>query len=122
MKRRSERGSSDVTTYIVLGGIIGIVTDMAYYSLKMPGSNTRLNTCERLTRGDVYQIAAESLLVILSLYSNSYRLQGFTNGMLFGGLIPKINALNGSRYLLYDLSDDGAIVPVAQLPDLFGGK
>jgi hypothetical protein len=116
---RREGGGSSVgnpSMYILLGGFMGVVGDAMYYSLHWPGFNSHLASCARLSWGDVIQIAFEIGVSIISLYQPANAFKAFASGLLFGGLVPKIVAMNGPRYVIYDIDyNTGALIPTNPL-------
>ena len=108
--------STDISAFLLLGGIGGIVFDMFYGSTGLPGYDNPLQSCQRLKFGDIIQVGIESVILLGSLYTNSDKLKSFASGLLFGGLIPKLSAINGPRYILFDFDPaTGAIMPVGRL-------
>ena len=115
-KKNAGVNPTDVSAFLLLGGIGGVVFDMFYASTGLPGFDDELPSCQRLKFGDIIQIGLESLVLLGSLYTKSDKLRSFASGLLFGGLIPKLSALNGPRYILFDLDPaTGAIMPVGRL-------
>lgn len=116
MAKKQRNNPTDTSVFILLGGTMGVVFDMFYGSTGLPGFNDSLQSCPRLKMGDIVQIGLESLILLGSLYTNSNKLQSFAAGMLFGGLIPKVSAVNGARYIFFDFDpSSGTISPIARL-------
>ncbi len=106
------------TTVMLIGGLVGMLTDAFWYSFGLPGGTTPVAGCGILTEGDIIQIALMGGATFLGFVMNIKIMPAFTFGAMFGMLIPKIVTpyLGLPRYGLFDYDPaSGAIKPVGRL-------
>lgn len=108
-----KKSASNGIVWVGLGSLFGIIVDFLYQTNAVPGHNTPLQGCNALTMGDAVQIGAMSGANVISAFANNFTFSALTAGMILGNMAPKIMAIMGKpRYLIYDLSNTGAINPV----------
>lgn len=102
-------------TLMVIGFVGGIITDMMWQSLGLPGYNAPLQGCDSLTIGDAIQIGGTGGLTFFGFLTKSRELPAFTFGLMLGGLFPKVmtKAIGLPRYGIFDIGEGGGISPVA---------
>ena len=111
-------GGTGVVVLMTVGIVGGIIADMMWYSLGLPGYNVPLQGCDSLTMGDAVQIGATGGLTFAGFLSKSKDIPAFTFGLMMGGLFPKVltKAFGLPRYLLFDMDQaTGQITPMGTL-------
>ena len=111
-------GPMGTVTFMVIGIVGGIIIDMMWNSIGLPGFNAPLRGCDTLTMGDAIQMGATSGLTFFAFLSKTPQIPAFTFGLMMGGLFPKVitKAMNLPRYGLFDLDiATGQITPMANL-------
>lgn len=111
-------GPMGTVTFMVFGIVGGIIIDIMWNSLGLPGYNTPLRGCDTLTMGDAIQMGTTSGLTFFAFLSKTPQIPAFTFGLMMGGLFPKVitKAMNLPRYGLFDLDiSTGQITPMANL-------
>lgn len=111
-------GGTNVIVLMTIGVVGGIIVDMMWNSLGLPGYNVPLTGCDALSLGDAVQIAATGGITFLGFLTKSKDIPAFTFGLMLGGLFPKVmtKAVGLPRYLLFDIDlTTGGISPVANL-------
>lgn len=107
-------GGTSAVTLMVVGVVGGIIADMMWNSLGLPGYNVPLQGCDSLTVGDAMQIGGTGGLTFFGFMTKSKDLPAFTFGLMLGGLFPKVltRAFGLPRYGIFDLDPSGSITPV----------
>jgi hypothetical protein len=107
-------GGTSVVTLMIVGFIGGIITDIMWQSLGLPGYNVPLQGCDSLTVGDAMQMGGTGGLTFFGFLTKSRDLPAFTFGLMLGGMFPKVftKAFNLPRYGIFDINESGAISPV----------
>lgn len=99
----------------------GIISDAVLYSLKIPGHNVKIASCDALTLGDIYEIVFFGFLTWIGVLYNRHDLSAFSYGLLAGKLFPTVitPAVPGvGRYIIFDLDRaTGAIKPGLSVSD-----
>ena len=111
-------GGTNVIILMTIGIVGGVIADMLWYSLGLPGYNVPLRGCDALSVGDAVQIAATGGITFLGFLTKSKEIPAFSFGLMLGGLFPKVmtKAVGAPRYLLFDIDlATGGISPVANL-------
>jgi hypothetical protein len=117
-------GGQSPITLMVVGIMGGIIADMLWYSLGLPGYNVPLQGCQTLTMGDAIQIGGTGGLTAVGFLTGSKALPAFTFGLMLGGLFPKVltKAIGIPRYGIFDIDTaTGQVSPLATLRGLTGG-
>jgi len=91
---------------MTVGFFGGTISDVLLYSLKFPGYDSKIATCDALTMGDIGELLFFGFLTWIGTLYNRRDLSAFSFGLLAGKLFPTVftPALPGvSRYVAFDL-------------------
>ena len=83
-------GGTSVIVLMTVGIVGGIIADMMWNSLGLPGYNVPLQGCDTLTFGDAIQIGGTGALTFVGFLTKSKDIPAFTFGLMMGGIFPKI--------------------------------
>jgi hypothetical protein len=116
-------GGSSAPMLMIVGVVGGLIADMIWYSLGLPGYNVPIQGCQTITLGDAIQLGGTGALTFFGFLTKSRDIPAFTFGLMLGGLFPKIvtKAIGIPRYGIFDIDvTTGQISPIGPMGGLRG--
>ena len=123
----SKRNTTDNALLMTVGFLGGLGTDAFYSSLRLPGYNSNIPSCNQLTFGDMLQLMIFGSLTFIGVLYTRRNLANFAFGLFAGKLFPSVFTASFSeygvpRYLLFDIDQStGNIVPKFNITETLGG-
>ena len=124
----TKAGHNAMIMLVGFGG--GLISDALLYSLKMPGYDNKIPTCDALTMGDIGQLLFYGFMTFLGTLYHRQDLSAFSFGLLSGKLFPSVitSALaqyGVGRYVVMGLDrETGKLTPFTNVTETLtgGGK
>lgn len=118
--KHHKMGSENILSMIT-GGVAAIIGDWAWKSLALPGYDTP-SSLEFLSVDDAVQMAGAFALTAYGFSQGFSRIAPFGFGALGTQVITKVllPAFNMPRYILWDITPGGKLIPTQRWPQEWG--
>lgn len=118
--RKHSMGGENILAMIT-GGVAAILGDFAWLTLHLPGYN-QPSALEFISVADAIQMGGSFLLSTWGFSQGINRISPFGFGALGAQVITKIllPAFNMPRYIMWDVTRSGKLVPTNQWPKEWG--
>ena len=112
---RSDKRGNENALVQTAGGVAGILGDVLYNTLRIPGYNAP-SAIQGLSLGDIVQFLGSYALTAYGFAQGNSRIAPFGFGAMMSQVATKVifPAFDLPRYLIFDIDSSGRIVPTRQ--------